>query len=210
MTNKDLILFEFKRSTHSIFSAGGLVSVLFGAIFVSALVLYGLGPVRETLTRDILFILGAAWSSMAAVYAIDRNRGSTVEDVWFAIAPGWRGQLTALYVAWLPVALFQALATSLLILLVRSDSQMSDLAGLALGFSLGMPLGLLLCPLARMLPGFSLLAGVVFLGVIFSARALPALLPTLSKGNIAVPILGYLAVAMLGFAVLTRTTGRAR
>jgi hypothetical protein len=209
VTNKDLMLFELKRSTQSIFNAGGLVSVLFGAILVSALVLYGLGPVREASTRDILFILGAAWSSMAAVYAIDRNRGSTVEDVWFALDPRWRGQLIALYLAWVPVALFQALATSLLILLVRSES-LPALAGLALGFSMGMPLGLLLCPLARMLPGFSLLAGVLFLGVIFSARALPALLPTLSTGSIAVPILGYLAAAILGFAVLTRTTGRAR
>jgi hypothetical protein len=210
MTNKDLILFEFKRSAQSIFNAVGLASVLFGAILVSALVLYGLGPVREVSTRDILFILGAAWSSMAAVYAIDRNRGSTVEDVWFALDPRWRGQLIGLYLAWLPVALLQALATSLLILLVRPDSQMSDLAGLALGFSMGLPLGLLLCPLARLVPGFSLLAGVVFLGVIFSARALPALLPALSPGTLAVPIIGYLAAAILGFAVLTRMTGRAR
>jgi hypothetical protein len=206
----DLIQFETRRAIHSAVSPSGLFAILFGSAFLSLLALYGVGAYLAASSFALLFLLGAAWSSLAAVYAVDRNKNSAVEDVWFAFEPRRRRQLTTLYFAWLPIAFSQAALTSIIVVLVRPGSSLSDLLGLLLGFLAAVPLGLLLSALARLVPGFSLLAGVVFVAVILCAQALSALAPGVLAHRLTTIILFYAVAALLGFALLTSATGRSR
>jgi hypothetical protein len=205
----DLIRFEARRAIYSAVNPSGLFAILFGSAFLSLLALYGVGASFSASTFELLFILGAAWSSLAAVYAIDRNKNSAVEDVWFAFESRRRHQLSTVYLAWLPNAFFQAALTSIIVTLVRPGSSPYDLLGLLSGFLAAVPLGLLLSALARLVPGFSLLAGVAFLAVILCAQALSALAPDVAHSLSAITLF-YAVVPLLGFALLTGATGRSR
>ncbi len=210
MIATNLIRFESRRAIQSAFSPAGLLAILFGSIFLSVLALNSVGASRAASTYELLFVLGAAWSSLAAVYAVDRNKDSLIEDIWFAFESRRRRQLANLYLAWLPIAFFQAALTSVIILFARSGSASSDMSGLLTGFLAGVPLGLLLSALARLVPGFSLLAGVVFIAVIFCARSLSELVPGFLAYHASAIILTYAAVALAGFALLTNSVGRSR
>jgi hypothetical protein len=208
MISRAVLSFEFRRSVRTFVSRRGLASLFFGSALIVVLMFQGLGPSREFASRDLLFVLGAALSSLAAVYTIDRNKRSSVEDVWFALEPQWRPQTGSLFLAWLPVAFCQGLVASLFVLVARAGSDPSDLPGLFAGFVAGLPLGALLSALARLVPGFSLLAGVIFFGVVMTARALSTLLPAMLARDIFIPVLIYLLVSIGGFVLLTRASGR--
>lgn len=210
MIARDLVRFESRRAIQSAFGPAGLIAILFGSTFLSLLALNGLEASQAASTYELLFVLGAAWSGLAAVYAVDRNKDSMVEDIWFAFESNRRRQLANLYLAWLPIAFFQAALTSIIILFARTGSAPADMLGLLMGFLAGVPLGLLLSALARLVPGFSLLAGVVFIAVIFTARALSELVPGVFAYHASAITLTYAAVALAGFALLTNSVGRSR
>jgi hypothetical protein len=203
-----VLSFEFRRSVKTFVGIRGLLSLLFGSGLIVILIFQGMGPSRDVAPRELLFVLGGALSSLAAVHAIDRNKRSSVEDVWFALEPGWRPQTLSLLLAWLPVAFLQGLVVSVAVLVVKAGSSPLDLVGLPAGFVAGLPLGAFLSALARLIPGFSLLSGAIFLGVVLTARVLSTLLPPMFTRELALPILAYLLVSVAGFVALTRASGR--
>jgi len=208
MISRAVLSFEFRRSVQTFISWRGLASLLFGSALIVVLMFQGLGPARAFGSRDLLFVLGGALSSLAAVYTIDRNKQSSVEDVWFALEPRWRPQTASLFLAWLPVAFCQGLVASIFLLVAKAGSEPSDVLGLLAGFAAGLPMGALLSALARLIPGFSLLAGVIFFGAVITARALSTLLPAMLARGVALPVLLYLLISIGGFIVLTRSSGR--
>ena len=206
----DLLAFECRRAGRSLIGPMGLISLLLGSVFLAFVALNGIGPSQAASTRQIGLIFGAAWAALAAVYAVDRNKRSLVEDVWFALDPRWRSQLAVIYAAWIPVALVQACATMLVVVAVRPGSHLSDLLGLLEGFALAMPLGLCMTALSRLVPGFSLLSGAAFIAILIFAFALTQMLPAIGRNSLAGPVLAYVATALILFWLLTRPTGRSR
>jgi hypothetical protein len=178
-------------------------------MFLAFLAINGIGPKQAAATGEILFIFGIAWSGLAAVYAVDRNKKGLVEDVWYALEPDWRRQLSGLYAAWLPVAFSQALVAGTLVLMLRPGGGARDLLLMAAGFALALPFGLCMTALARLIPGFSLLSGVAFIAAIFFSLSLAELLPADGSSRPVLVIL-YVAASLAVFALLTRRTGRSR
>ncbi|MGZ8286975.1 MAG: hypothetical protein ACXW27_06680 [Allosphingosinicella sp.] len=205
-----VLLFETRRAGRSLTSRAGIGSLLLGSAFLALLAINGVGPKQTATTGEILFIFGVAWSSLAAVYAVDRNKNSVVEDIWYALEPDWRRQLSGLFAAWLPVAFAQALVTGALVLMLRPDGSAGDLLVMAAGFALALPFGLCMTALARLVPGFSLLSGVAFIAAILFSLALSALLPARGSGWPVLLLIAYIAASLAVFALLTRRTGRSR
>jgi len=204
-----LLRFEAKRAASTIAAPAGIAGLLFGIVFMSALVGLGYGSGRQTSNAAICMVLGAVFAAFAGLHCMDRNKGMLVEDIWSGLSPAWRPQIAALYLAWLPVAALQALLIAALVSLTGGRS-LSDLAFLAAGVLLGVPAGLFLTALTRRISGVSVVAVFVLLGILGTVNYIAAPVAAGSPEAGTLPLLAYFAVSAVGFLALTRGTGRKR
>ncbi len=210
MRRLSLIRFELKRATNTLFTPHGIASILAGAALLAVIVVNASFGVAEVSPPKLLPVLGAAWCSLAAVYAIDRNRGGLVEDLWFALTPAARPQLVAIFLAWLPVAYGQALVTSALIVAIKPDAWEGALLAMHIAFVATIPGGLVMSALARLVPGFSLLSGAMFFIVVIFAQALAEMVGVPTKAEIGFAAIVYLIAAAFLYILLTKRVGQTR
>lgn len=159
-----LLRFELRRAAYATVGWLGLFSTLASAGVFWALLAGGsrfAGGVAPDLAIGVLGFFTAAAS---AISTAERNRGTVVEDIWWALEPRAMVQTLQIFLAW---AIVGAVQGSAIALIVGISIGATKATAFILGYVVGLPLGFAQTSLARRIPGTTMLVGLSMFATLF-------------------------------------------
>lgn len=161
-----LLGFELRRAAYATVGWFGLFGTLASAGVFWALLAGGsrfAGGVAPNLAIGVLGFFTAAASALTTA---ERNRGTVVEDIWWALEPRAMVQTLQVFLAW---AIVGAVQGSAIALIVGISIGATNATAFVLGYVAGLPLGFAQTSLARRIPGTTMLAGLSMFATLFLA-----------------------------------------